>query len=146
MTEIVDHPICADCDGRCCDDAKWSHRFKGRWVEWLSQFDRDELMKPEFWQEHLIDHKATKFGNKPPRLRAVRVVSLSKGLRQLWLACECLDHDKKTGRCRVYQDRPETCRNFPTAWNIAHRSSVGWCALVDVLAAQPAPENYMELI
>ncbi len=138
MSEIANHPICADCPGVCCQDWEWNPRMNREWQEYLRKIGPEKYLTVAFWQKYMdrANHK---------QLRVLSVVSVSKGLRNVLLRCQCRHHNAKTGRCGIYKERARTCKLFPNAYNIPRQR--GWgCALIDVLSARRAPENFVDFV
>lgn len=139
--EISDHPICAECDGACCKNWEWFCMNLGpKWRACLKKAGPEKYMTAEWWQEVWFDK-----GDKPPPLKCLSVVRVTPGLRRVFWRGECLSFDTETNQCGIYEDRPESCRQFPGRRNIKNQQGQG-CMLIDVLAAKPAPENYEEYL
>lgn len=128
------HPICADCPGTCCRNWEWWVRPGPEWRAYMAKMGPGEYKQAKFWKSYL-----------GKSLEPLEVVRVTPGLRVVDLRCKCLHHNARTGRCRMYKDRPDTCRWFPGPSNV--KKQVGWgCALIDILAAKPAPGDYKEHI
>jgi len=93
------HRKCKRC-GQCCElipfhDTTLPNQF---------EFEKGVLVRDDFMQEHfkLIEKPTT----KPNRL-----MSDEEFGRMYYYRCEL--HDKKTGKCTIYEGRPVFCRNYP---------------------------------
>lgn len=112
--KTIENPaVCAECGAKCCRE----------WIFWADLNDEDraamrevgeeEYMAPQFW----IDRWPRTFGDSrpdPPRVELLRVAGgTSPEGPRLYFWARCLDHDSETGLCRVYDERPRACREFP---------------------------------
>lgn len=89
--------LCEECDAWCC-----------RYV--LDKLDNADTHKPKYW-------KAVKY----QKVRAVEWWEDGKWIRFAH-DCPCAQLDQETGKCKIYDTRPDVCRLFPTK---LHQNS-GW--------------------
>jgi Fe-S-cluster containining protein len=87
----MDHKLCKDCKGYCCDDIGFT----------LSPEDLKERFNNRY-SIFIFTHK----DNIHPD------GEVKEYKRQVY-HYRCTEHNKETGKCNIYGGRPELCRTYP---------------------------------
>lgn len=91
--------LCEECDAWCC-----------KWV--LDKIEKQEEGTPRYYE--ILKYQKT---------RAHRWFEDGKWIRFVHY-CPCKELDLETNKCKIYKDRPDTCRKFPapvhynSAWRL----------------------------
>ena len=99
-----------------CNHCGWCCQFLGR----RSLFQAFNLVGADGQPDHLrmqFKGNSDDYDRRYLELRGVKITDERKrvGHATIGIYLPCTAHDKDAGRCRVYEQRPRTCRDFPWA-------------------------------
>lgn len=118
----MDHKLCKDCKGFCCDDIGLSvapHDLQNAYHGWKSfngKEKRDKFMS-------LGEHKITVYNDihltypmlvfsHQDEIHPDGEIKYQERENTIY-HYSCKHHNKKTGDCDIYEERPIMCRSFP---------------------------------
>ena len=119
----MDHSLCKDCKGFCCDDIGLyyaPHELQNSYHRSIQRGDRskDGLMSMSFvdskvslWTDIHLTYPMLVFSHQDTTHPDGEVDT--KDEDRIVYHYSCKHHDKRTGDCDIYEERPMMCRTFP---------------------------------
>ena len=117
--------ICRECGGKCCTGGRWGFGLGPMAQAAMRRVGPRLYNDPGWWREHWWG-----YWQKEPRRRVLSVCEgVSPDNEFIDLICDCLEYDRETGLCRIYERRPMECREYPSAQLVAEERTRAWCPL-----------------
>jgi len=129
----VDHKLCKDCKGFCCDDiglyvspselqnsyheVMLPHRDRGKSMS-MSAEDTEKIPR---WEDIHLTYPMLIFSHQDYIHPDGEINYDDENSREAVYHYSCKHHNKKDGGCDIYEERPMMCRTFPNSGFCGYR-------------------------